>query len=543
MKSKKTILRVFAAGNRSGFHEGYLVGEAKKVNDFFSNNNVDPIKITIDKGSFPKSDTISCPDERVLLEIKERDCEKLKIPQITLAFKDCHFPRNPFDYVKVCAGMIFEGCQFKDFSAEGECSVLEIKNCSFLERKELRFTNNSKIHTLLVDGFENLEKISLEQQNYNSSSEPSIILKNLNVDSLLLKEVRNIFSIIISDIQLRSPESFFLEDIKGTALKIETISDPHGGIQTVMLEKIVFLALTVSSVNILKIGHSCPNNQSEVHRLDIDNVKTVRLSHLKFGEFAMKNTEDVYLEKVTTTEKERTSSIMNCEKFKAIECIFYDLLLSGISNDETNPGNYSMSRLSFQNNTFNKNIDLLDLSIPKNISLLGNKFKYFGRGSTIYYRDLKQKFLSIGNNNHASHFQGLEMKAIFMNAKLFSEDKILGFFSWVFNDFGMSLFRPLGILLISLAVFMFLYSLWGSPFVISLKGAEGWPTEIKDWNICGKSLLFSIYNTLGPFGFFLNKYLLPSNLFVEIFSFTQKVVSSVLIYLFIVGLKKRFRQL
>lgn len=208
-------------------------------------------------------------------------------------------------------------------------------------------------------------------------------------------------------------------------------------------------------------------------------------------------------------------------------------------------------KISFYNCNFSY-APYLDLDqVPEDTIFLGCKFNEYSHESLAKYRKLKNLLAASNNHSEEILFTSLELKSRFKVARFFNkheyQEKVLGFFAFIFNDFGNSLLRPLYwcaaiSLLLGTAIYFGGFIVDNEKYTKSLSG-ETWISKYYDLPYYLKSYIFSLIHSLGPLrlitGFELS---IPTNMTIKALSGFSSILTSILLYLFASGVKKRFRQ-
>lgn len=210
---------------------------------------------------------------------------------------------------------------------------------------------------------------------------------------------------------------------------------------------------------------------------------------------------------------------------------------------------------SFINNTFIKAPNFSfekEQKYPNNIIFQRCTFEDYSEDAAGRYRLLKDVMASANNEQEETRFAGLEMrsrdKTLSWKPKDFFE-KICSMFALLFNNYGMSISRPLFVLFLLVisgtAIFCNFPVLITKNPSINVNEIKGtWAYAIYNSDIIlVKSTYYSMINCLGPINFFLNENLITAiNIWGQSIAVFQGIISSILWYLLIVGVKKRFRQ-
>jgi len=234
---------------------------------------------------------------------------------------------------------------------------------------------------------------------------------------------------------------------------------------------------------------------------------------------------------------------------RSAQCTKISVLDAQIENCTVYDSSFK-SELLFAGTSFQESPLFENSNFCVNSHFVDCDFRDFSSQAIPRYRHLKTVFASLGNDLDEGYFASLEMQARVEVTKFKDEPltKIAGFFYNLFNSYGRSVSRPFGVYLALLFVFAILYesffdvdvSFNGTTNVLSLQTYWGEWILAKDWK---RSLLFSFFNSLGPFRYLLKlDFLYIQSFYGKVWVFFQGIISSVNLYLLIVGIKKRFKQ-
>jgi len=232
---------------------------------------------------------------------------------------------------------------------------------------------------------------------------------------------------------------------------------------------------------------------------------------------------------------------------------------------------------SFNGCEFNRNIDFNNVTfhiVPKlhninfndtcHINFVSCNFKDFGNiEAESSYRSLKNQSIKT-NYDYGEHlFTALEIRSRLTKFKFYKIEKIMGMTAWVFNKFGESITRPFLWWLASFVIFSIIcyqinaisiintdklpLTAYGGTWLdfLSTDNEARSKFLIISYNIKNfwSSINYSLINSIIIFKFTtVAKFLYPKYRCILFLGIFQSVLSSTLIYLFIIGIKKRFRQ-
>lgn len=185
-------------------------------------------------------------------------------------------------------------------------------------------------------------------------------------------------------------------------------------------------------------------------------------------------------------------------------------------------------------------------------------------GAEAAYRTLKFLMADLKNDGAEMYFAACELHS--RRKKLGFKERWEWFFSWTYfiaNDYGRSLVRPVACLGAVFLIFSLFYSYYPSvvlePISINPRFYDpdikidhiknSWLSNIRSdscWRgfVCSRGVLFSFFNTLGPLRLVpAFDVLIPTNITLQLFSLMQNVLSTIFIFLFVIGVKRRFKTL
>lgn len=200
-------------------------------------------------------------------------------------------------------------------------------------------------------------------------------------------------------------------------------------------------------------------------------------------------------------------------------------------------------------NYFRETPNFIETKFPVDTFFGNNRYKIYNNKSIVRFRKIKENFEALKNDEDELIYAAHEMKAR-GNSKDFSSHvffRFADFFARMMNNYGESLFRPMALNIFMMVAFSLLYHLWFNPDNYFDKDVATvtmyWGNWIVDKSNYGRSLFFAVINGLGPLHYFSSKDVLyVHSIWGKGFVFIQNIFSTVLLYLFIAGIKKRFRQ-
>ena len=134
-------------------------------------------------------------------------------------------------------------------------------------------------------------------------------------------------------------------------------------------------------------------------------------------------------------------------------------------------------------------------------------------------------------------FSGLELKAKHEQIKLSNSlpDKIASYSYLIINNFGLNIYRPLYLLLVQCNVTFYIFLWMAKEDYLYLKPPKlGGPYQ--------QALMLSFLGALGPFRLFAKfDSFIPTTIAGILFLFILMILSSLLWYFIITGIRKRFK--
>ena len=496
-------------------------------------------------------------DTRLKSLIGENRDLKLEIPNIGLTWKNFYFSFNPSDYISKCATFSFERCKFSiDLTfAKSEIFEINFNTCSFHDEfSNLTFSNLPSIKKISITNFQKNLAITIE--NIKGKDSSLIDISNSDISSLNIDNVNEFQKIRLHFSDGFIWKKFICENSHCTDLEIKNLGSSNQ-FETIQLEGINYESIHLEGCNEILIGGKAV--PKKIEKVTIQECCVVDLKNIEIKNAKIDDSNHICFENVITqepqvdTEKDgrkvitsQKTSFVDSNYIKISGCKFEELSIENPStsdskNSEGTIGGY----LYIQNSEFKKAPDI-KAKLPKG-SLFNGSIFYDKKPESIgRYRDIKNKLLDIGNDGDAMTFSSYEMISTHANIKLSKnyEERIIGFFAKLGNNFGLSLFKLFVILAISWVLCSVVYYCMCSFEVYKTSDISDNLYEcIKKYSYFCQALLFSFYNSLGPFGalFGSNAFRVvdvPSSFIV----FVQRVVSSILLYLFIIGIRKKFRQ-
>lgn len=421
------------------------------------------------------------------------------------------------------------------------------KNSDF---KKLTICENSKIGRLVTGG--TLSSISLNgviQNTSNLASGCPVIVQNCLIHVLM--EIDNTTSTHITESKIEKLvckknvkkdleiiDSDFSELIvdSGTDINLVKVSGETG--VTKKLRKVQIGRTPNGSLHI----ENCENTEFsvsvvEVVALRIKNVKKVCLGS---PDSSYKITNDLKIDEVSSLAICGMKCQFNYFLINSSKVIYFTTLDCDFTN-----GTF------FDDCDFESSPDFLGSELYPNTNFSNCTFKDFHRESQGRYRYLKRKLDSSGNSVGECLFSSLEMRARFENQSWKSTstlfEKTCGFFALYINNFGHSLLRPFA-WYFGLLVFFAYITHEFELIVVSDQFSEvskyegTWIKSLLS-NSWIHSTYYSIVNSIVPLKL-VNRYdvIVSSSLVGLFFSVIHAFISSILLYLGIAGIKKRFRQ-
>lgn len=194
--------------------------------------------------------------------------------------------------------------------------------------------------------------------------------------------------------------------------------------------------------------------------------------------------------------------------------------------------------------------DLTRFTPSPNFHFFNCTFKSFDNDSIHIYRDLKNKMSSLQNENGETLFASLEMRAENSQLKLMSTaffDKLVSYFPFIFNKYGISILQPV---LVWIGLFEISTLVYNQADLFSCVASRCTEKPMPDWyNYISSSdklvqaLYLSFVKNLGPQQLLKNDLPVACNsMFCNLWGLIQSALSTILLYIVITSIKKRFRQ-
>lgn len=182
------------------------------------------------------------------------------------------------------------------------------------------------------------------------------------------------------------------------------------------------------------------------------------------------------------------------------------------------------------------------------------KFKDLSAKSIACYRYLRSEMQRLNNHREADMFSSYEMEAYHKNNlsknELTSSEKLEKFFSCLyslFSNYGRDMTRPLIWIFATFLVFWLFLSFW---FVDLTNEALQNPSSLAHYFIENGNLpsrrfaafIQSVWNTLGPIGLFKTLCTIEiTSPFAPVLIFIQKLISSIIWFLWLLQVRRRFK--
>jgi hypothetical protein len=178
------------------------------------------------------------------------------------------------------------------------------------------------------------------------------------------------------------------------------------------------------------------------------------------------------------------------------------------------------------------------------------------RESIAKYRFLRSQMQRLGNERETVMFSSLELEtshlAEFQGRHISRSDKVekqLSILYSRFSDYGRDILKPLTWILSTFLLFTFLYS-FGGLLEVNIESIKKAPNWIQESLLSDNEYRTSLYsslsesaiNSLGPIGYFVEENHIQShNLIGEITILLQRVFSSLMWFLWILQIRRRFK--
>lgn len=413
---------------------------------------------------------------------------------------------------------------------------LELKQLSFLETSiKSLFASRSKISTSIFENTSNIKGLS------RIIIDNSIYERDINFDQLppiVPYSIRMYNSIIKGEILSKNSRKFNnyfkLENIECNLDKtIQFVNASFMKAVRIDIEKCEKFHMETNIINGINIVlRECKSlilsgNFNKEFRGNFQAIKTASIR----GSF----NNDTYFDKST----------FNCSDFNGAQFTNY---------------------VSFKFCNFTKAPDFLGAKFTNHVSFYGAEFSdVTSTESEGRYRLLKDKMREVSNDADEILFSSYELESRHKDFK--KSDRWQYFFSflyWILNNYGRSLMRPVVSILIIWVFFAVVFFKFENSFYVddklglpnipilhelkisdnSAKAIEhhSWVTDTKFDSRPVQSMKFSAINMLGPLRLisFFEGFKVTTFAYMML-TWIQSVLATILWYLFIVGIKRRFR--
>ena len=518
-------------------------------------------------------------DKVIILEKGDyQEIIQINIP-IKLNFTKCSlkievWPFNKIKFMNIEESSIVGGFNIKDcifeilkINLNSDHSALPIHNLS-LEKIETTKLLHLEINAKIIDKLSITETVFSGQSEIKLINVKKIIFNNSSVSQIKKMYLSNCESIEIDKLNIEEGtleiDSGYFKELKLIELKVSeltlknliNITDLQ--ISNCEIKDFIFAAENKNSL-VIKNSIINLNNKTDLslsfNEIEIDNsqfsnvifnVKELSIQNSNFSKIIFKEGTSVHNIKICNLnkkEKNQNTCELIAKNLKDVRQLeFAHAKLGHCNFDSTIFEGYT----SFQDVEFNNAPSFFASKFYSNTQFLSSKFKDFSNESIHKYRHLKNEMGKFNNLHDENYFAGLEMKARGKNLSLYYDffEKLCSIAAWVLNDYGISLFRPF-CWLISIWIFGTWYFEFDVNFTLSQinKIEPVWHKEVRQSPIIFKSMFFSLINALGPVRIFIDEPIFVSkNISTQIIVFLINILSSVLWYLGITGIKKRFRQ-
>lgn len=207
-----------------------------------------------------------------------------------------------------------------------------------------------------------------------------------------------------------------------------------------------------------------------------------------------------------------------------------------------------LEQTSYDDTTFLKAPHFFETKLFPDTNFRGSKFKDVDASAEGRFRKLKHHMKSIENDRDEAVFSSLELHSRTKGLKWTThfEEKMIGYAYLLANQFGRSIILPGVWLFLLFMTGTYIYSqpnsISFSPPPLSHPFFDSWYFDVHKMSPLLQATLFSFFNSLGPVRLLtgLNIFI-PKSFEIVAFSWFQLVLSSILWYLFIVGIRRRFR--
>ena len=518
----------------------YFIKKASEINKIVEEQTSAQVdtKVIISPASFRGYQ--NCDHE--YLPIKVLVNLDLHIQNVSIEFRKCTIMSDINLIFNCCKKITFSDCEFSkpiELKNKDIVDLIDFNKCTFtddsrselilkeIRAKRISITDFIFLESIEITDIENCDDLSISQ----IDSQISVNLRNIkNLKSISLGICRNSNSrLLLNRIACRSLTIDGLASIKNTVIN-------PASVQFENIELMHCQGISLNGAILKKKCIKSINSASEIDRIVITECSMVSMEDYTCNTLQIKKSHDVTSHRINTIDE--MAIIDQCSGIKIKNCSVNFLAIDSF-NDSSN-----LNYLWVTNSNFKQAPWLNQSSIPNDNIFQGNTFDDTSESAIFRYRNLKKMLLEKGNEKDAMTFSSLEMLSTFQSIKWNGNiaEKLVGHIANIFNKFGLNLFQPIIVLLGFSIIFASLFCLMENIELNINKESPMWVQNISQWYYFFKMLVFSILNSLGPASALANKgHFSATSIWSLMFVFTQQVASTVLLYLFAMGVKRKYR--
>ncbi|WP_374029686.1 hypothetical protein [Bdellovibrio bacteriovorus] len=437
-------------------------------------------------------------------------------------------------------------------------------------------TNTHSVKNLTLYGQGHLEELEVQGYTINKiglyllSRNTNLTDCNLTFEEQLFQNTSNSISII----RTTFTEDIIKSQITFPKLDFESVTfNKKFELSGCNLKDTKFRSLTCNGTPAMKIVHGGISGILEINNFIGDNIYL----RARFGEAKILNTNHKALQiqatdavfsseleisdsdfKALTLSREGTTdglSSLHLKSVKLERLTMTNLKISGrtrvhsctIGDFNANYAQF-LEQTSFDDTKFLKAPHFFESKLFPDTNFRGSDFKGVDAAAEGRFRKLKHHMKTIENDRDEAVFSSLELHSRTKGLKWTNhfEEKVLGYAYLMANKFGRSIILPGVWLLLLFALGTVVYlqpnAISFSPPSLSHPLFDSWYFDVQSMCPGLQAALFSFFNSLGPVRLLtgLNIFI-PGSFEIVAFSWFQLVLSSILWYLFIVGIRRRFR--
>lgn len=452
----------------------------------------------------------------------------------------------------VKTNLVFESCQFLDQATfvDLNCDKLIWKNCSFNKTLKIKDVQGESIQLIDCGFSEDLEAARIQISAFQLKIHQ---IQKIEIDAL--KTANPIFQ--VNQINHFKIKDSIIEGRIDLALLhvmkcyFENVTTPYIVFSGYPYTRCKFLFRNVRSQKFDETDIDIPN---EIDQLEVDEASRVSFSPIEKINSTFLVETNSHVKNISITNISDVSiSHSAIDHFLIKNCRTCSVHNSELEHFYANDSVFR-GKTSFRFVTFHNAPEFFGATLYKDTTFSGCIFPNTPSESLGNYRVLKEFMGDLRNDKDEMRFMSLELKCHHdeLNFKTIesSFEKICSICAAWFNDYGLSLVRPIW-WIIGLALFG---GIVNSSFNLVTKNPEinvllvdpdlnaSWKTEIYYASNLFQSFYLSLINSIGPLKLLLGEpVVIQKYLIGQTLSFIQNIVSSILIFMFVTGIKRRFK--